>query len=84
MIDVCTPFAAHVIVRGTNDFRTEESLWGHRDELHPSVWHFESKPLLPGLSHIYRVEVYHGGPGSLPAHVRYVRLIMGRVVSLTI
>lgn len=84
MIDVCTPFATHVVVRGTNDFRTEESLSAHRDEVHPSLWHFESKPLLPGLSHIYRVEVYHGGPGSAAAHVRYVRLIMGRIVSLTI
>lgn len=84
MIDVCAPAAAHVIVRWTNDFRTEESLKGYQDEFNPSVWHFESKPLVPGLRLIYRVEVYHDGPGSPPTTVRYVRLIKGRVVYLRV
>ncbi|MGD9853811.1 MAG: hypothetical protein AB7U20_02575 [Planctomycetaceae bacterium] len=84
MIDVCCPAADHVIVRWTNDFRTEETLKGLRDECNPTLWHFESKPLLPGLTQIYRVEVYRGGPGSAPSEVRYVRLIMGRIVFLTV
>lgn len=84
MLDVCCPEAAHVIVRWTNDFRTEETLLGRRDECDATLWHFESKPLVPGLTQIYRVEVYADGPGSAPTHVRYVRLIMGRVVFLTV
>ncbi len=84
MIDVRANSASFVVVRWTNDFRMEESLKGFQDDNDPSIWHFESKPLLPGLKHIYRVEIYQGGPGSAPIDVRYVRLIMGRIVNLTI
>lgn len=84
MIDVRAPSGSFVIVRWTNDFRTEETLKGYQDDQDPSIWHFESKPLIPGLSHIHRVEIYQGGPGTDPTDVRYVRLIMGRIVSLTI
>lgn len=84
MIDVRAPSASFVIVRWTNDFRMEETLKGYQDDNDPSLWHFESKPLLPGLKHIHRVEIYDGGPGSAPTDVRYVRLIMGRIVNLTI
>ncbi len=84
MIDVCTDAAVHVIVRWTNDFRSEETLKGSRDECNPSLWHFESKPLLPGLTQIYRVEVYRGEAGSAPVEVRYVRLVRGRIVYLTV
>ncbi len=84
MIDVCTDEAVHVIVRWTNDFRNEETLKGSRDECNPSLWHFESKPLLPGLTQIYRVEVYRGEAGSAPSEVRYVRLVRGRIVYLNV
>ena len=84
MIDVRASTASFVIVRWTNDSRMEETLKGYQDDQDPSIWHFESKPLLPGLSHIHRVEIYQGGPGSAPTDVRYVRLIMGRIVNLTI
>ncbi|MCA9075737.1 MAG: hypothetical protein KDA93_11935 [Planctomycetaceae bacterium] len=84
MIDVNAPSATFVIVRWTNDFRTDETLKGYQDDADPSIWHFESKPLLPGLKHIHRVEIYNGGPGSAATDVRYVRLIMGRIVNLTI
>ncbi len=84
MIDVRATSASFVIVRWTNDFRMEETLKGYQDDNDPSIWHFESKPLLPGLKQIHRVEIYNGGPGSAPTDVRYVRLIMGRVVNLTI
>ncbi len=84
MIDVCTDEAVHVIVRWTNDFRNEETLKGSRDECNPSLWHFESKPLLPGLTQIYRVEVYRGEAGSAPSEVRYVRLVRGRIVTISV
>ncbi len=84
MIDVCADAAVHVIVRWTNDFRNEETLKGSRDECDPDVWHFESKPLIPGLTQIYRVEVYRGEAGSAPSEVRYVRLVRGRIVYLKV
>lgn len=82
IIEVHAPSATLVIVRWTNDFRTEEVLRGSRDTQDPSLWRFESPTLLPGLAHIHRVEIYHGGPGTAPSDVRYVRLIKGRVVTL--
>lgn len=84
MIDVRVLGAQHVVVRDLKEFRTEEQLEGFRDVQNPHLWHFESKPLYPGLPHIYRVEAMMIGPEGPRMEIRYVRLIMGRLVNLTI
>lgn len=82
MIDVNVRAAAEVVVQNTNPFRTEEQLDGFRDAKDPDLWHFTSEPLYPGLPHIYRVEANLKRPGGDVTELRYVRLIMGRIVRL--
>lgn len=84
MIDVRVEGAEDVIVHDLNAMRTEETISGFRDAFDHSVWHFESKPLYPGLDHIYRVQAtFKDADGTETKQERYVRLIMGRVVELT-
>ncbi|QDU38855.1 hypothetical protein Mal4_31870 [Maioricimonas rarisocia] len=85
MIDVHVENAVDVTVRGTNDYRVEDTLDGFQDDDDPSLWRFESKPLVPGLPHIYEVEVEYATPeGTTTSKQLYVRLIMGRIVELKI
>lgn len=85
MIDVHVENAVDVTVRGTNDYRIEDTLDGFQDEEDPSLWRFESQPLIPGLPHIYEVEVEYATPqGTTKSRQLYVRLIMGRIVELKI
>ncbi|MCA8997025.1 MAG: hypothetical protein KDA80_08565 [Planctomycetaceae bacterium] len=79
MVDIRVPGATEVLVHDLNEFRTEDSLDGFQDAYDPTVWHFESEPLLPGLPHIYRVEAKFPD-GQMQE--RYIRLIMGRLVEL--
>lgn len=80
MLDICVPGAEEVVVSDTNEFREEDYVDGFRDELDPNLWHFETRPLYPGLPHIYRVESRSGGQITA---VRYVRLVRGRILEVT-
>ncbi|MFG0333244.1 MAG: hypothetical protein ACF8TS_07785 [Maioricimonas sp. JB049] len=84
MIDVHVENAVDVTVRGTNDYRVEDTLDGFQDVDDPSLWRFESKPLIPGLPHIYEVDVEYATPEGTKTRQLYVRLIMGRIVELKI
>ncbi len=54
---------------------------GFRDR--DGVWHFKSKrPLTPGVPHIYEVIAYDGDPG-VGDDSRVVRMIPGRIVTLS-
>lgn len=83
MVDVHVVGASEVIVNDTNEFRTEDELDGWRDDKDPNVWHFASEPLYPGLPHIFRVEARFDGPTGSTSQVRYIRLIMGRIVEVS-
>ncbi len=83
MIDVKVMDANQVIVHDMNAMRTEDTIDGFRDAKDPNIWHFESKPLYPGLDHVYRVQAnFKKADGTETSSERYVRLIMGRVVEL--
>lgn len=82
LLDVKVPGATSVRVHDMNVYRTEDFLDGFQDEQDPSMWHFQSQPLIPGLSHIYRVEANFTGPDGVTMQERYVRLIMGRVIEV--
>ncbi len=85
MIDVRITDAKDVIVHDMNPMRTEETIDGFRDAKDPNIWHFETKPLYPGLDHIYRIQAkVKNADGTEKKVERYVRLIMGRVVELRI
>lgn len=83
MVDVFVPGATEVIVHDIREMRVEPTLEGFQDAKDPNLWHFESTPLYPGLPHIYRVRATFRNPdGTETQDVRYLRLIMGRVVEL--
>ena len=46
------------------------------------VWRLESDPLWPGIPHIIEVKSEWGPEGAKQQQVRFVRLIMGRIVDL--
>lgn len=79
MVDIRVPGAGEVLVHEMNNFRTEDLLEGFQDVYDPTIWHFQSEALLPGLSHIYRVEARFPD-GRVDE--RYIRLIRGRLVEL--
>lgn len=83
MLDVRVNGAASVNVFNTYEYREWDQLDGFRNETDSGLWHFESRPLVPGVPHIYRVEARVPGPSGESTHVRYVRLIWGRRVELT-
>ncbi len=67
--------AKYVDVVGLVDFE------GFRDR--DGVWHFKSKrPLTPGVPHIYEVIAFDGDPG-VGEDSRVVRMIPGRIVTLS-
>lgn len=84
MLDVKIAGAHNVFVHDMNAMRTEDTIDGFKDAKVENIWHFESKPLYPGLDHIYRVQANFKNPdGTERKAEKYVRLIMGRVVELT-
>ena len=84
MLDMKIVDAYNVIVHDMNAMRTEDTIDGFKDAKEKNIWHFESKPLYPGLDHIYRVQANFKNPdGTERKAEKYVRLIMGRVVELT-
>jgi hypothetical protein len=80
MLDVSAPGAIDVAVYDTENYRLEDRIDGFRDQDNHNVWHFEEKTMIPGLPHIYRVVARKTRDGQFEE--RYVRLIMGRVVSV--
>lgn len=80
MLDVKAPGATDVAVYDVENFRSEDRVEGFRNQDDFTMWHFEAKPLIPGLPHIYRVVVRRGEGTNFEE--KYVRLIMGRVVSV--
>lgn len=80
MLDIRTS-AEEVYVSHTNEFREEDDINGFRDEMDPGLWHFESKPLLQGIPHVYKIELVNGG---VTTNVQYVRLIRGRIIELSL
>ncbi len=78
MLEVCSS-AEEVIVSDTKEFREEDDIRGFQDEKDSTLWHFETKPLHPGLPHVYKVELINGG---VTTDVRYVRLLRGRIIEL--
>lgn len=80
MLDVRAPGATDVAVYDVENYRAEDRVDGFRNQDDRELWHFESKPLIPGLTHIYRVVVRRGTGNNFEE--KYVRLIMGRVVSV--
>jgi len=80
MLDVRAPGATDVAVYDVENYRAEDRVDGFRNQDDAAMWHFESKPLIPGLTHIYRVVIRRGTGNNFEE--KYVRLIMGRVVSV--
>jgi len=79
MLDVRAPAGAtNVRVFTTYEYREEDEIDGFRDPHDPCVWHFETRPLIPGIPHVYRVEAQAG----TCVDARLVRLIRGRRVTL--
>jgi hypothetical protein len=83
MIDVRAPGASSVSVQWTNPFRLEDELSGFVDARDPQLWHFESPQMIPGVPQIYRVEARYGTGDDCTVQEKYVRLIMGRIVTLS-
>lgn len=78
IIDIRAGGATQVKVYGTNEFRTKDMITGFQDRRDPTLWRFESEPLVPGVPNIYRVEARYGDS----IQNRYVRLVPGRIVTL--
>ncbi len=78
IIDVHAPGATSIKVYGTYEFRTKDGFVGFQDRKDASVWRFESEPLIPGISHIYRVVAKYGDTSQ----EKYLRLVPGRIVTL--
>ena len=83
MLEVIAPNATDIVVHDVNNYRTEDTLEGFQDAEDPNIWYFESEPLLPGLPHIYRIEVERvSSTGQSVKDERFVRLIRGRIVQI--
>ncbi|MBL8851126.1 MAG: hypothetical protein JNG89_15710 [Planctomycetaceae bacterium] len=79
MLDVRAPAGTtNVRVLTTYEYREEDEITGFQDPANPCVWHFESKPLVPGIPQVYRVVA----DTPMGADARMVRLIRGRRVTL--
>lgn len=79
MLEVRTT-AGEVVVSDTNEFREADEVKVTQDEEDSTLWHVETKPLMPGQPHVYKVELVNGG---VTTDVRYVRLLRGRILELT-
>ncbi|MBX3443226.1 MAG: hypothetical protein KF774_12540 [Planctomyces sp.] len=82
LLDVHAPGASSVSVQWTNPFRLDDELEGFVDARDVSLWHFEAPQLIPGTPQIYRVEARYGTGEDCRIEERWVRLVMGRIVSL--
>ena len=73
--------AQEVYVSHTNEFREEDDVKGFQSESDPTLWLFETKPLIQGIPHVYKIELVNGG---VITGVQYVRMIRGRVIELSL
>jgi hypothetical protein len=80
MLDIRAPGADEVVVEDTYEFREEESVVGFQSEEDENLWHFKTKPLMPGQPNVVRIELRSGGKVT---DVRYVRLIANRLIELS-
>ena len=78
ILAIQAPGVTAIKVYGTNEFRSKDTIPGLQDRRDAAVWRFESEPLVPGVSNIYRVEAKYGDS----VQERYVRLVPGRIVTL--
>ena len=83
MIDVVANGATDVSVYNINPHREEDAVNGFENQLTNGLWQFETKPLIPGVPHIYKVVFRFSDKPNSPETVRYVRMIPGRIVQLT-
>ncbi|MEZ6066549.1 MAG: hypothetical protein R3B90_12765 [Planctomycetaceae bacterium] len=80
LLDIRAPGADRVVVEDTYEFRERDSVTGFQSEVDPALWHFKTKPLIPGQPQVVRVETWSG---ETLTDVRYVRLIKNRIIELT-
>jgi hypothetical protein len=81
MVDVKVPAEITMVkVYDIHPFREEDLLDGFQDKNDKSIWRFESRPLIPGISHVYRVVIFDA-KGMTQS--KYFRLIPGRVVDIS-
>ncbi|MBW3543049.1 MAG: hypothetical protein KY476_22550 [Planctomycetes bacterium] len=76
IIGVYVPGNATVSVHGLEDFVRLASNDG-------VCWFESSRPLVPGVPHVYRVEAHIARDGESFREVRWVRMIPGRIVTLS-
>jgi len=82
MIDVLVRDAEVVGVYNINPHREEDEIEGFQAAGNDALWQFETKPLMPGVPHIYKVVFTFDDDANARETVRYVRLIPGRIVTL--
>lgn len=82
MIDVLVRNAETVAVYNINPHREEDEIDGFQAAGNNALWQFETKPLMPGVPHIYKVVFTFDDDDNARETVRYVRLIPGRIVTL--
>lgn len=83
MIDVIAPGATEVAVYNIYPHREEDAVEGFENQLTNGLWQFETKPLMRGVPHIYKAVFKFSKAPNAPETVRYIRLIPGRIVSIT-
>jgi len=83
MVDVIARGATDVNVYNINPHREEDAIDGFENQLTNGLWQFETKPLIPGVPHIYKVVFRFSDKPNAPETVRYIRLIPGRITQLT-
>ncbi len=79
MLDVYTNPEAKVHVYDIHPFREQDEISGYHDVKNANLWVFETKTLLPGLSHIYKV--VSTDPEGVET-IKFVRLVPGRIVDV--
>lgn len=82
MVDVLVRGATSVRVLNINPHREEDDIDGFQVDGNNSQWRFETKPLIPGVPHIYKVIFRFSEEPNSPETVRFIRLIPGRIVEL--
>lgn len=82
MVDVLVRGATSVRLLNINPHREEDDVDGFQVEGNNSQWRFETKPLIPGIPHIYKVIVRFSEEPNSAESVRIIRMIPGRIVEL--
>ena len=83
MVDVVAQGATEVSLYNIYPHREEDAVEGFENQLTNGLWQFETKPLIPGVPHIYKAVFKFSDAPNAPETVRYIRLIPGRIVQIT-